>query len=59
MAGKPDLSAIAQLDSRAVIHRVRPVGAQARYAGEENPRIFDAGVFVTMLIAFFLAEMGD
>lgn len=24
-----------------------------------NPRIFSAGVFVTTLIAFFLAEMGD
>ncbi len=26
---------------------------------EDNPRIFNAGVFVTTLIAFFLAEMGD
>ena len=26
---------------------------------DENPRIFSAGVFVTTLIAFFMAEMGD
>lgn len=26
---------------------------------DSDPRIFDAGVFVTTLIAFFLAEMGD
>ncbi|WP_217628041.1 TMEM165/GDT1 family protein [Nitrosospira sp. Nsp13] len=26
---------------------------------DENPRIFSAGVFVTTLVAFFVAEMGD
>ena len=26
---------------------------------DENPRIFSAGVFITTLIAFFVAEMGD
>lgn len=26
---------------------------------DENPRIFSAGVFVTTVVAFFMAEMGD
>lgn len=26
---------------------------------DENPRIFSAGVFITTLVAFFVAEMGD
>lgn len=59
MAGESDSFSYYQLDCRIVVHWVCGLWALKPDTLEENPSLVSAGAFVTTVIAFFLAEMGD